>query len=329
MKIIALEEHFTTRALLQANADHPLLTVLRSAEAQVSGNDQLLLELTDLDERRLAVMDAAGVDVHVLSHVAPGPEELPPDTAVRLAAETNDAMAEAIMAHPDRFAAFAALPMPDPDAAAKELERTVRDLGFVGTLINSYVGGRFLDDEFFSPVLEAAEALDVPIYLHPNRPPQAVVDAYYSGFSPVVSGTLATAAWGWHIDCGLHLLRLIVGGVFDRYPRLQVIVGHMGEAVPAMLWRTDSVLNRVVDLDKPVKDYFRSNISITISGILDNIAFAAALNAVGIDRMMFSADYPFHSSLETREYLEQLPVDPSDKEKIAHVNAERLLKLNT
>jgi predicted TIM-barrel fold metal-dependent hydrolase len=245
-----------------------------------------------------------------------------------MAAETNDVMAEAISAHPDRFAAFAALPMPDPDAAAKELERTVRDLDFVGTLINSHVGGRFLDDEFFSPVLEAAEALDVPIYLHPNRPPQAVVDAYYSGFSRVVSEILATAGWGWHIDCGLHLLRLIVGGVFDRYPRRQVIVGHMGEAVPAMLWRADSVLNRVVDLDKPVKDYyFRSNVSITISGILDDIAFAAALNAVGIDRMMFSADYPFHSSTETREYLDRLPGEPTDKEKIAHLNAERLLKL--
>ncbi|WP_416981206.1 amidohydrolase family protein [Streptomyces sp. T028] len=328
MRVIALEEHFTTRAILEANADHPLLAMLRAVGDQwrAAARAELMLQLTDLGERRLAVMDAAGVDVQVISSVAPGPEELPADLAVPLATRTNDLLAERIVAHPSRFAGFAALPVPDPDAAVKELERTVGDLGFVGTLINGHVGGRYLDDPFFWPVFEAAESLGVPVYLHPNRPPQPVVDACYSGFSPIVSETLATAGWGWHIDTGLHALRLIIGGVFERFPRLQVIIGHQGEGLPAMLWRSDSVLNRVVDLDKPVKDYFREHFSITISGITDDVAFNAALATVGIDRMMFSADYPFHGSAETHQYLDRLPIGQSDREKIAHANAERLFK---
>lgn len=292
MRVIALEEHFTTRAVLEANADHPLLAMHRVAAKgrRATPVEGVVAQLIDLDQRRLAIMDAGGIDVQVLSQAPPGPEELPADIAVPLAAQSNDVMADAISTHPGRFAAFAVLPMLDPDAAAKELERTVRDLGFVGTLISGQVGGRYLDDQFFWPVFEAAESLGAPFYLHPGRPPQPVVDACYSGFAPLVSESLATAAWGWHIDTGLHALRLIIGGVFDRFPRLQVIIGHMGEALPTMLWRADSTLNRVVDLAKPVQDYFRENFSITTSGFLDDVAFAAALATVGIDRMMFSVE---------------------------------------
>lgn len=330
MKVIALEEHFTTRAVLEANAGHPGLAMLGAADDQqlTPARAERMRQLTDLGELRLAVMDAAGIDVHVLSQVSPGPEELPADVAIPLATQTNDLIAEKISAHPSRFAAFATLPMHDPDAAAKELARAVGDLGFVGTLINGHIGGRYLDDQFFWPVFEAAQSLQVPVYLHPNRPPQPVIDASYSGFSPIVSDMLATSAWGWHIDTGLHVLRLIIGGVFDRFPRLQMIIGHQGEALPSMLWRADLVLNRVVDLDKPVKDYFREHFSITISGINDDVAFAGALNTVGIDRVMFSADYPFNCSAEAREFLEGLSIDQSDREKIAHGNAERLLKLD-
>ncbi|MFJ9590900.1 amidohydrolase family protein [Streptomyces acidicola] len=330
MKVIALEEHFTTRAMLEANADHPLLTMLRSAGAPEQGavGGEMMLRLTDLGEHRLAVMDSAGIDVQVLSQATPGPEELPAAKAVHLAAHANDVIAEAIAAHPSRFAGFAALPMRDPVAAAKELDRTVQQLGFVGTMINSHVGGRYLDEPFFWPLFEAAEALDVPIYLHPNRPPQPVVDSCYSGFSPIVTETLATTAWGWHIDTGLHALRLIIGGVFDRFPGLQIIIGHLGEGLTSMLWRADSTLNRVAGLPKPVRDYFSEHFSITISGFLDDVAFAAAIDTVGTDRVMFSVDYPFLGSAETRAYLDQLPLSQSDKEKIAHANAERLLKLS-
>ncbi|WP_416981182.1 amidohydrolase family protein [Streptomyces sp. T028] len=328
MKVIALEEHFTTRALMEANSEHPLLVMHSVVEkGPATGPAEIPLQLTDVERHRLAVMDAAGIDMQVLSHTPPGPEELPADTSVRLAAQVNDAMAEAVSSHPDRFAAFAALPMPDPGAAAKELERAVRDLGFVGTMIHGHVGGRYLDDPVFRPVLETAETLEVPIFLHPTRPPQAVVDAYYSGLPRVVGETLATAGWGWHIDTGLHVLRLILAGVFDRHPRLQMIIGHLGEALPGMLWRSDSVLNRVAGLDRPVRDYFREHFSLAISGILDTVAFNAAFDTVGSERMLFAVDYPFHSSTETRAFFDDLPLSTTDREKIAHTNAERLLKL--
>jgi predicted TIM-barrel fold metal-dependent hydrolase len=321
MRIIALEEHFMVQALREASADHPLS---RLYEQEIPHH---LGSLLDLGERRLADMDAAGIDVQVLSHTVPGPESLPADTAVKLSAAANDALAETVAAHPDRFAGFAVLPMPDPRAAARELHRAVTDLGFVGAMINGHVGGRYLDDQSFWPVFEAAESLGVPVYLHPNRPPEPVVEASYAGFTPLVSEFLAMAAWGWHIDTGLHVLRLILGGVFDRFPNLQIIIGHMGEALPSMIWRSNEVLNKVAGLDRPVVDYFTDNFYITTSGLFDYAPFAAALHAVGTDRILFSVDYPFSSNTEARAFLDRLPLSRPDKEKIAYGNTEKLLRL--
>ena len=330
MKVIALEEHFLRPSIREANKDHPMAMLVDWMEANLGPSPSgvtWLDQITDLGDVRLAEMDAAGIDIQVLSHTVPGPEDLPPATGVRLAAEANDAMGDAIGAHPDRFAAFAALPMRDPEAAAKELERTVSTRRFVGAMINGHVGGRYLDDQFFWPVFEAAEALGVPIYLHPQRAPQGVVDTSYSGFSPAVTNALATAAWGWHIDTGLHCLRLIAAGVFDRFPGLQVIIGHMGEALPSMIWRSDVILNPISGLARPVRDYFNDNFYITTSGIFDYAPFAAALHAIGTDRIMFSVDYPYSRNAEGRSFFDHLPLSTSDREKIAHGNAERLLKL--
>ena len=334
MRVIALEEHYTTQALREANADHPLVRrslVREYAEQDGEGfkgpNDQLLHQLLDLGELRLATMDAAGIDVQVLSHPTPGPEGLESSLAVRLAAEANDLAAEAIAAHPDRFAGFATLPMPDPDTAAAEFERAVNSLGFVGALVNGHVNGRYLDDQFFWPIFEAAEALDVPIYLHPAFPPQAVVDAVYSGFSQLVNTALASGAWGWHIDTGLHVLRLILGGVFDRFPRMQLIVGHLGEMLPSMLGRAGWMMNPISGLEYPIGKYFTENISVTTSGFFDHPPFAAAAEALGIDRILFAVDYPYSQNEAGRAFLDGLPVSSPDKEKIAHGNAERLLKL--
>lgn len=321
MKIIALEEHFLTQALREATADHPVSRLYEETIPHFIG------PLLDLGDRRLADMDAAGIDVQVLSHTVPGPESLPADTAVRLSTVANDALAEAVAAHPDRFAGFAILPMPDPRAAARELDRAVTDLGFVGAMVNGHVGGRYLDDEFFWPVFEAAQSLGVPVYLHPNRPPEPVIQASYAGFAPVVSEILANAAWGWHIDTGLHVLRLILGGVFDRFPNLQIIIGHMGEALPSMIWRANSVLNAVAGLDRPVVDYFTDNLYVTTSGLFDYAPFAAALHALGTDRILFSVDYPFSGNTAAREFLDRLPLSRPDKEKIAHINTEKLLRL--
>ena len=328
MKIIALEEHFATPALHEANADHPLnrLNRLLAGRQPVPGHE-VLPRLLDLGERRLADMDAAGIDVQVLSHTTPGTEDLPAGQAVRLAAEANDAMAAAITAHPGRFAGFATLPMPDPAAAARELERAVRELGFVGTMINGHVGGRYLDDPAFRPVLETAAALGVPIYLHPGRPPQQVVDASYAGFAPLVTEALATAGWGWHIDTGLHALRLILAGVFDRFPQLQVIIGHLGEALPSMIWRINQRMSGLTELEKPIVDYFTGNFHITTSGFFDYAPFAAAVHAIGTDRILFSVDYPYSSNQNGRAFLDGLPLSPDDREKIAHRNTEQLLRL--
>lgn len=330
MRFIALEEHFTTQALRDANVEHPLVKAyhLLADRGHTTAGDHILSRLLDLGERRLADMDAAGIDIQVLSQTAPGPEDLPAEQAVPFSVEANDIVAEAISAHPDRFAGFATLPMVDAPAAAKELDRSIRDLGFVGALVNSHVNGRYLDDPFFWPVFEAAEDLNVPIYLHPNRPPQPVVDACYSGFSPLVTESLAVPGFGWHIDTGIHVLRLILAGVFDRFPNLTVILGHLGEALPSMISRANWMLSGISGLKKPVQDYFTDNFYVTTSGFFDHAPFAAAQIALGTDRILFSVDYPYSSNTEAREFFDHLPLSTPDKHKIAHGNSERLLGID-
>jgi predicted TIM-barrel fold metal-dependent hydrolase len=247
---------------------------------------------------------------------------------VPLAREANDLVAEAAARHPARLAGFAALPTADPGAAATELERCVRELGLRGAMVNGLPMHRFMDDEFFWPILERAEALDVPLYLHPAQPPPAILDCYYAGFKPAVGAALATAAWGWHIETGLHALRLILSGAFDRFPRLQVVIGHMGEAIPFMLARAAVQLSpQVTGLQRPLDDYVRDNLWITTSGFFTVPPLLNTLMVVGADRIIFSVDYPFASHEAGRSFLGSIPLSQADREKIAHGNAERLLKL--
>ena len=255
MKIIAFEEHYTLPAIADAHPNSPrkLFDVSRGGSGWPPPG------IEDLGEGRIAAMDAAGIDVQILSNV-PGVEAVEIPQAVELARQANDAVVAAATEHPDRFLGFATLPMRDPDAAVAELERTVRDHGFVGALINGHVDGRYLDDQFFWPVFESAEALDVPIYLHPTVPPRPVIDAYYQGLAPAVSAKLAVAGLGWHIDTGIHCVRLILGGVFDRFPKLQVIVGHHFEALSWMAWRTDYAFPpEESGLKRTIKEYLREN----------------------------------------------------------------------
>lgn len=281
-------------------------------------------------------MDEAGIDVQVLSLTAPGVEQLDATEAIPLARVTNDDLAAAIRRHPNRFAGFAALPVAAPDVAADELARTVRDYGFKGAMINGHSRGRYLDDGFFGPILERAETLQVPLYLHPASPPAPVIAASYAGFSPPVTAMLANAGWGWHIETAVHVLRMIVGGVFDRYPRLQVVIGHLGEALPFMMARLErtfgpgqpgSLHGNVAELARPIGAYFRENLHYTISGFNYLPPFLGLLLEVGAERIMFSADYPYASMAEARAFLDQIPVSPADRERIAHGNAERLLRL--
>jgi uncharacterized protein len=308
------------KAQAEAARDHPQVA---------AGYAKLIEQLCDLDDGRVAAMDAAGVDVQILSLTSPGVEQLDAPEAVVFARETNDLLAEAVRRHPGRFAGFAALPTAAPEAAADELERTVRDHGFKGALINGHTRGRYLDDEFFWPILERAEALGVPIYLHPTPPPRPVIEASYTGnYAPGVTAGLATAAWGWHIETAIHALRLILGGAFDRYPNLQLVVGHMGETLPFMLPRIDLALpTEMTKLDRPIGAYLRENLHYTFGGFNWVQAFLDLLLQVGVERIMFSADYPYASMDEARDFLDGLPVSPADREKIAHGNAEHLLGL--
>jgi predicted TIM-barrel fold metal-dependent hydrolase len=274
-------------------------------------------------------MDTADIDMQVLSLTSPGVEQLEAPEAVKLARESNDILADAVRSHPTRFAGFSTLPTPAPEKAAEELERTIHHYGFKGAAINGHIRGRYLDDKFFWPILERAEALHVPIYLHPTRPPRSVVEAYYIGnFSPEVSASLASSAWGWHIETAIHVLRLILGGAFDKYPNLQIVIGHLGEALPFMLPRLDQRLPKeATKLERPLGTYLRENIHYTVSGFNFLPAFLDLLLQVGVDRIMFSADYPYGSMSQARNFLDNLPLSPADKERIAHGNAEHLLHM--
>jgi uncharacterized protein len=331
MRMITVEEHYATPAFL----DGPGRQLAAQAEAArehpqvAAGYATLIEQLCDLGDGRIAAMDAAGIDLQVLSLTSPGVEQLDATDAVALARATNDRLAAAVRQHPSRLAGFAALPTAAPDAAAEELERTVRDHGFKGALINGHTRGRYLDDESFWPILQRAQALGVPLYLHPTPPPPAAITQVYAGnYPPEVTGLLATAAWGWHLDTATHVLRLVLSGAFDRFPGLQLVIGHLGEGLPFMLPRLELALpTQVTKLERPVGAYLRENLHYSVSGFNWTPAFLDLLLQVGADRIMFSADHPYASMAQARAFLGQLPVSAADKARIAHTNAEQLLKL--
>ncbi len=284
-------------------------------------------ELDDCSAARLAMMDEAGVDMQILS-LALGNlvQALEPERSVTLSQTINERLAEIVATHPRRFAAFATLPMSAPDQAAYELERAVGDLGHVGAMIHGQTGGTFLDDPSVRPVLAAAQRLSVPIYLHPAPPPRAVADAYFSGLAPDRSIALATAGWGWHAECGMHVLRMVLGGVFERFPALQIIVGHMGENLPFSLQRADEMIAPALrDAPSGVAETVLRHVHVSTCGYHTDAPLRCALDVFGADRIMFSVDHPFGRSAHATAFLRDAPMSPADRDKIAYANAERLL----
>lgn len=323
MRTICLEEHFGSPGFL-AGPGREFTERFRSGDPR---GKAIYERLQDVGAKRLAEMDAAHIDMQVVSLNSPGVEQAEVAEQIAVAREANDFLAEAIKNNPTRFVGLAALPVAAPDKAAEELERAVRQ-GFKGAIVNGHTRGRYLDDEFFSPILERAEALNVPIYLHPTIPPKPVVEALYSGFSPAVTAAFAAPAWGWHIETAVHLIRLMLGGVFDRYPKLQIIIGHLGEGIPFMLPRMNKNLpTELTKLQRPIGAYLRENVHYTFGGFNFTATFLNLMLEVGADRIMFSVDYPYGSMAEARAFLEQLPISAADRERIAHGNAERLLGL--
>ncbi len=327
MRIVALEEHFSFPSLVK-HID-PAAIARRGFPPGGAGGGARNDELKEVDGSRLSLMDEAGISMQVLSVAGPGADIVPSDASPAFASEYNDAIVEVVQRHPDRFAAFAHLPMTAPEAAADELERCISKLGFRGALINGTTDGKFLDDPSFEPILACAESLDVPLYIHPGIPPESVRRAYYDGFDSTVSFLLATAGWGWHSETAIHVLRLVLAGTLDAHPKLKIIIGHMGEGLPAMLARCDNVFGQTKKLARPVSETILDHVAITTSGWFTVPPFLAALLTFGVDRIMFSVDYPFSPNAWGRTFLDQLPITDEDKAKIAHGNADRLLKLET
>jgi 2,3-dihydroxybenzoate decarboxylase len=320
MRIIALEEHMSTAMANEAVPPHLRRAAVLVERSKYLGHD-MPAELLDLENSRLKFMDENGVDMQLLSLVAPGPQGYDAKTGTAVAIDANDRMNEACKRHPTRFAGLAALPTADVAAAVKELERTVK-LGFRGTMINGHHEGEFLDAKKFWPIFEAAEGLGVPIYLHPRNPSPAAMKAYFEGYED-----LAFAAWGYSIDTATHFLRIVFSGAFDAFPKLKFVLGHWGEGLPFWIHRLNDHAQfsaKKRGLKRAPKDYLLENLAVTCSGNFSLAPFLCCLTAVGIDNMMFSIDWPFESNKVGMDYLHHLPLSPADMEKFTHGNAERI-----
>ena len=315
-RVITLEEHYQDPELAR---HYP--------PGEGTRNPHLIGRMEDLGEARLKSMDEAGIDIQVLSHAQPGTQKMDPESAVRLARETNDRLHRAIQANPDRFAAFGLLPTPDPKGAADELERMVTKLGFKGGMVHGLTNGRFLDEKQFWPIFERAEALDVPIYLHPGNPAKAVVDAYYADY--VADYThISAAAWGFGVEMGTQAVRLILSRVFETHPKLKFILGHLGEGLPFLLWRIDYSFSRPGN--KPGLEFrrrFCENFYVTTSGFFSDPALLCTVMEMGVDRILFSVDYPFVPNEPGPKWMEHVPLCAEDKAKILGGNAAKLLNL--
>jgi 5-carboxyvanillate decarboxylase len=350
VKKIATEEAFmipevatAVRELIRkggSNLDMKLLTTVFDSPAvtpdaskappPVSNRDAgarlLLPKLLDLDAGRLADMDASGVDMQVLSLGLPGVQLFEADQAVALASLANDRLTEAIRRHPTRFAGLASFAPQDPGQAAREMERSIKTLKLNGFLVNSHTANQYLDEQRFWPILEAAEALGAPLYLHPRAPSDGMA-------APFRDYRLEGAIWGYGIEAGTHALRLMLSGVLDRFPKLQIVLGHMGEALPFWLWRLDFMgapgarAGRGNQL-KP-SEYFKRNFSITTSGVEDPAVLRFCIDKLGIDSIMWAIDYPFQPTAPAVAFLDTAPLTDAERQKVAHGNAERIFGIAT
>ncbi len=331
MKIIALEEHYLDRDIAAASAAgaralSPDFSATYDSGRGLSYSPSAEV-VKDLGDVRLRDMDAGGVSMQVLSCLST--QQVPADVAADLVGKANDRAARAVREHPGRFAAFAALPTSVPEAAAAELDRCVGELGFVGTMIMGRANGEFLDAPRFDPILARAAALDVPIYLHPAVPPREVTESSYArGLDPLVTARLQTSAWGWHQETAVHFLHLVFSGVFDRYPSMQIILGHWGEMIPFYLDRIDEALPQAITkLDRTFLEYFHDNVYITPSGMFSQAQLQYCVETVAVERVLFSVDYPFIANHGALSFLQNANLSEDSKRKIAHENAERLLRL--
>ena len=320
--VIAIEEHY---ADAQINAAQQAAGGAGGGQAARSGLSNVLGRLTDIHGERLRDMDDSGIDMQVLSHAPSALQSLNAETSVELAIGANNRLRDAVAERPERFAAFASLPSPDPLAAADELERAVTELGFKGAMLHGRTHGIYHDDRQFWPIYERAEALDVPIYIHPGPPHPGMVEAFYGDYLQDFPW-LNSAAWGYTIDTANQAMRMILSGLFEEYPKLTLILGHLGEGLPFLLDRMDEALNRgpkAIEFKKTFCDHFY----VTTSGFFSTPALLCTILQLGIDRVLFSVDWPFVENAPGMQWMETVPLSSEDKEKMFNGNARRLLKM--
>ena len=325
MRIIAIEEHFSTPEYRQkASVNEARSFYITSRSAHLGHN--IGQELDDLGASRLRHMDATGVDVQVLSFNAPMAHGFTADEAISMAKDVNARLAAAIAEHPKRFAGFAALPTAVPEAAADELERCVADHRFVGAMVHGHTQGSFLDDKKFWPIFARAEKLDVPIFLHPALPHPGAMKAYFEGFEDLI----ARPGWGFAVDTSIHFLRILFAGVFDAYPKLQFVMGHLGEGLPFAMHRLNDHTHLVAKqrgLAKTPLEYIRHHLYVATSGNWYEPALLCTLLAMGADRILWAIDWPYEANSTGMAFWNKIGLSDADREKIAHGNAERLLRL--
>lgn len=330
MKIITIEEHLAgapiNAYLGKYAAEDAPYTPMAHKQGRPYEADPVLF--ADLKKSRIADMDKNGITMQILSCPVKS-QLLPKNEAAPIVSETNDYLAEVVKWHPDRYGAFALLPWTAPEEAVKEAER-VKNMGFHGILLagRASAGNAFLDDEQFLPILEACEHLNLPIYIHPAAPLKSVQEPYYGGLGEEVSARLSLHGWGWHNEAGIQVLRTILAGRFDQFPKLQLIAGHWGEMVPFFLSRLDqSMPQSVTKLERTVTETFRQNVYITPSGIFDYPQLKFCAEVVGTDRIIHSVDCPFISNADAKSFIENAPITTDQKEQIAYKNAEHLFGL--
>ena len=313
--VIAIEEHYW---------DSELARHFTGTEAGRPSETQRRLE--DLGALRIKEMDEAGIDIQVLSHGAPSAQKISADIAVDLTRRVNDRLHQAIAAHPTRFAGFAALPTANPQAAAEELERCVTELGFKGAMIHGLAEGKFVDGKQFWPIYARAEALDVPIYLHPSLPHPAVTEAYYADYAKAFP-MVVRPAWGYTVETATTAIRMVLSGVFDAHPRLKIVLGHLGETLPFLVWRIDQALSRPGQQSLGFRDVFCNNFYITTSGNFSSPALLCCIMEMGVDRILFAVDWPFVENAPATQWLAAAPICDEDKAKILGGNAKHVLRM--
>lgn len=336
---IATEEAFATRDFLDrlkalalsGDLDDPAFNEMYKFYLSRGSERSIIIEdgLVDIGSKRLADMDRAGIDIAVLSLTAPGVHVFEKDLAASLARDYNDELAEACNRHPDRFVGLAAIAPQDPTAAAREIERSTQKHGFRGVILNSHVNGDYLDDEKYWPIFESVESCSVPIYLHPSYMSSAL-------YKPFFEKGLDGAIYGFGVETGLHALRLIVSGLFDRFPKMQMVLGHMGEALPFWMYRIDYMYQATlksgryknfVKLQKKPSEYLKSNFYITNSGVAFPEAIKFSQDVLGVERVLYAMDYPYQFEISEVNILDNMSMTPETKKMFFETNARKLFKI--